>query len=82
MYLDVDYEIKANRVYVENRTICIVLKDETVFRFPAECNKKLADASDSQLSNLELICGGAGIHWAELDEDLSISGILAGRYGA
>jgi hypothetical protein len=81
VYLDIKYEVQASEVYVENRTICIKLKNNAEFRFPAENNKKLSIASDKQLSNVELICDGTGLHWDELDEDLSISGILDGRFG-
>ncbi len=81
MYLDIKYEVQAQDVYVENRTICIKLKNDSELRFPAVNNKKLSMASDKQLSNVELICDGTGLHWEELDEDLSISGILDGRFG-
>ena len=30
---------------------------------------------------VEIICGGTGLHWPELDEDLSVAGILEGRLG-
>ena len=51
------------------------------FVFLPSNNKKLAKATDKQLSNVELICDGTGLHWEELDEDLSVSGILDGRFG-
>jgi hypothetical protein len=81
MYLDIKYDTQADSVYIENRTICIRLKNNAEFRFPASNNKKLANASDKQLSNVELICDGTGLHWEELDEDLTISGVLDGRFG-
>jgi hypothetical protein len=81
MYLDIKYEVQAENVYIDNRLICIKLMNNAEFRFPAENNQKLAKATDKQLSNVELICDGTGLHWDELDEDLSISGILDGRFG-
>lgn len=30
---------------------------------------------------MELICEGTGIHWKDLDEDLSILGIMEGKFG-
>ncbi len=81
MYLDIKYEVQADKVFVDNRIVCIKLKNNSEFRFPAENSKKLAKATDKQLSNVELICDGTGLHWEELDEDLSISGILDGRFG-
>ena len=50
-------------------------------RFPAAKNKRLAKANPEQLANVELICNGTGLHWEELDEDLSVIGILEGRLG-
>jgi hypothetical protein len=41
----------------------------------------LRNASPEQLRNIELICDGAGLHWPDLDEDLSVIGIIKGRFG-
>ena len=35
----------------------------------------------AQLANIELICDGTGLHWPDLDEDLSVLGIIEGRFG-
>jgi hypothetical protein len=81
MYLDIKYDAQVEQVFVENRYICLKLKNDAEYRFPAANNKKLAKATDKQLSDVELICDGTGLHWEELDEDLSVSGILDGRFG-
>jgi hypothetical protein len=81
MYLDIKCEVQVEHVWVENRYIYLKLKNNAEFRFPAANNKKLSTATDEQLANVELICDGTGLHWEELDEDLSISGILDGRFG-
>jgi hypothetical protein len=49
--------------------------------FPVALNDKLRNAPVDKIANIELICGGTGLHWPELDEDLSITGIIEGRYG-
>ena len=72
---------KVEQVYIENRYIWLKLKNDAEFRFHAANNKKLDKATDKQLSNVELICDGTGLHWEELDEDLSVIGILDGRFG-
>jgi len=77
----VDAGPKAIRVWVENKYICLRLEDERKDRFPAARNKRLKFATLPQLEKMELICGGTGIHWPALDEDLSIAGILEGRFG-
>jgi hypothetical protein len=41
----------------------------------------LREAAAAQVANIEIICNGTGLHWPDLDEDLSILGILEGRLG-
>ena len=74
--------MKALRAWVEDSTICLRLADERENRFPASKNRRLRNASPDQLSRVELICDGTGVHWPDLDEDLSVQGILEGRLGA
>ena len=50
-----------------------------VLRFPVADNRRLRNGTPEQLSNIEL--SPFGLHWPQLDEDLSIRGILAGDYG-
>jgi hypothetical protein len=76
-----ELELKAVRVWVEDHTICLRLADEREIRFPASKNRRLGKASLDQLSRVELICDGTGLHWPDLDEDLSVQGILEGRLG-
>jgi hypothetical protein len=72
---------RATAVFVENGYICIRLEDEREIRFPASKNRRLRNASPTQLANIELICNGTGLHWPDLDEDLSVIGIIEGRVG-
>ena len=81
MYLVHEKTIKAQKAWVENEWICIRLDDDREIRFPATKNRRLAKATPEQLANVELICNGTGLHWKELDEDLSVMGILEGRLG-
>ena len=71
----------ASRVWVEQGWVCLRLLDDREIRFPAAKNRRKRDADPQQLANVELICNGTGIYWPELDEDLSIAGILEGRLG-
>jgi len=57
------------------------LSDEREIRFPAAKNRRLRAATAEQVSNIELICDGTGLHWPDADEDLTVSGIIAGRFG-
>ena len=69
------------KAWVENDMICLLMSDNKEIRFPVEANKKLKNATEKQRKNIEIICGGTGLHWPDLDEDLSVTGIIEGRYG-
>jgi hypothetical protein len=57
------------------------MSDRKEVRFPVDSNSKLRNANEKQLNNIEIICNGTGLHWPDLDEDLSVIGIIEGRYG-
>jgi hypothetical protein len=76
-----ELQAKATRAFFENGYICIRLEDEREIRFPVSKNRRLRNASPEQLVNIELICDGTGLHWPDLDEDLSVIGIIEGRFG-
>jgi Protein of unknown function (DUF2442) len=59
--------------------IFVVLHSGAELRFPAAENPRLAHATSAQLQNIEL--SPFGLHWPDLDEDLSIRGIAQGDYG-
>ena len=72
---------KATKAWYEDGRICVFLSDKKEIRFPVELNCKLKNATSDQLNNIEIICNGTGLHWPELDEDLSVTGIIEGRFG-
>lgn len=80
-YMVAELMFKAMKAWYESDKICILLSDGKEIRFPVSLNKKLSIASAEELANIELICNGTGLHWPDLDEDLSITGIIEGRYG-
>ncbi|MEK6770099.1 MAG: DUF2442 domain-containing protein [Pseudomonadota bacterium] len=41
---------------------------------------RLANAMKSQLEKYELLGDGEGVHWPEIDEDLSVAGLLRGSH--
>ncbi|TPV33828.1 DUF2442 domain-containing protein [Paucihalobacter ruber] len=54
----------------------IILEDGRELSVPLEWFKKLRNASIDQLTNWRFIGKGEGIHWEELDEDISIENLL------
>ena len=59
--------------------IVIRMESHVNIRFPIAQNPRLAKGSASQLNNVEI--SPFGIHWPDLDEDLSFRGLLEGDYG-
>jgi hypothetical protein len=59
--------------------IIISMESGTEIRFPVALNPRLARGTAEQLNHIEL--SPFGVHWPELDEDLSFRGMLAGDYG-
>jgi len=80
-YMVADLMFKATKALYDNGMICLLLSDKKEIRFPVELNPKLYSATPAQLMNIEIICEGTGLHWPELDEDLSVTGIIEGRFG-
>ena len=77
----VELQFKAIKAWYEDGRICLLLSDKKEIRFPVELNKCFISATSEQLNNIEIICDGTGLHWPDLDEDLSITGIIEGRFG-
>jgi hypothetical protein len=80
-YMVADLKFVVEKAWYENGMICMLLSDKKEVRFPVQLNSKLSNATDKQRNNIELICRGTGLHWPDLDEDLSVLGIIEGRYG-
>ena len=61
--------------------IVLELSNGFLFGFPAKSIPYLATASAKQLSAVEVSPGGIGLHWEELDVDLSVPGLLLSSLG-
>ena len=66
----------ATKVYFENKILCVVLSDGREIRGPLEFYPKLKNATHPQRKNSQLIGHGKGIHWPDIDEDLSVESIV------
>ena len=52
------------------------LEDGRTILVPLEWFPRLRDASSAQLAHYRLVGQGIGIHWPDLDEDISVRGLL------
>jgi len=73
-------EPAAVRAWAEGRTIYTELHDGRIVGFPADRFRLLAAATDEQLAQVKLELNGYALRWEELDEDITVPGIVAGRF--
>ena len=59
-------------------SLSVSLKDGRTISVPLAWYPRLLHASPEQLRNWKVAGGGYGIHWPDLDEDLSTEGLLRG----
>ena len=75
-----ELEPTAIRAWAEGRTIFIELTDRRVIGFPADRFRILQQATDAQLQEVTLRLDGYALRWEELDEDITVPGIVAGNF--
>lgn len=68
------YDAKSGRMVVD-------LSNGATYAFPTTLAQGLEFASAEELAEVEILGAGFGLHWESLDVDLSIQGLLAGRFG-
>ncbi len=73
-------EAAAVRVWVESRTVYLELSDGRISGFPADRFKLLSTATNEQLKGVQLELNGSALRWEELNEDLTVAGVVAGRF--
>jgi hypothetical protein len=70
----------ALKVWVEGRTIYLELTDGRIFGFPADRFKILKQASIKELKEVRLRLNGFALRWENLDEDITVPGVVAGNF--
>jgi len=69
----------VTRVAVSDDTLAVDLADGRTIAWPLEWLSRLSHATPAERANWQVTGGGAGIHWPDLDEDIGVKGLLAGR---
>jgi len=72
-------EVLARSLSVQNDSLAVELADGRTISAPLAWFPRLAHATSAERANWRLIGAGSGIHWPDLDEDISIASLLAGR---
>jgi hypothetical protein len=68
----------ADSVQVTDDRLSVELNDGRVITAPLAWFPRLMHGSSAERANWRLIGRGQGIHWPDLDEDISVEGLLAG----
>ena len=69
----------ARDATVTGDTLTVELSDGRTIAVPLAWYPRLIHATKKERGNWRLIGKGQGIHWPDLDEDVSVEGLLAGR---
>ena len=69
----------AHSVVYRDGEIIVSMQSGVEIGFRVTENPRLARGTPAQLQNVEI--SPFGVHWPDLDEDLSFRGLLAGDYG-
>ena len=73
--------IKTTQVRIAAERFYVLLEDGRELGIPYDWYWRLAEPTPEKLNNWRLIGGGQAISWEDLDEDLSVLGLLEGRRG-
>jgi hypothetical protein len=71
--------IQATDVTVNEDTLTVELDDGRTLSVPIAWYPRLFHGTQSERDHWEWIGDGEGIHWPDLDEDISIEGLILGR---
>ncbi|MGH9432198.1 MAG: DUF2442 domain-containing protein [Terriglobia bacterium] len=72
-------EPMARSLSVSDEALVVDLADGRTIAVPLAWFPRLAHGSATERANWRFIGGGEGIHWPDLDEDISVESLLAGR---
>jgi hypothetical protein len=72
-------DIRVRDVTVSDQELSVLLMDGRTITVPLAWYPRLGQATPTQRLNWELAAAGYGIHWPDIDEDVSTEGLLHGR---
>lgn len=77
MSTSISIEARVEKLRVTNTEIIVSLEDGRKLEVPLAWFPRLLKATPRQRNHYRLIGNGIGIHWPDIDEDLSVNGFLA-----
>jgi len=76
----VSAEPLATKAWVDRRVVYLKLADGRIFGFPANRFRRLKEATEEALEKVEIEVNGYALRWDDLDEDITVPGVVAGRF--
>jgi len=74
----VNIEPRIKNIEINEETITAYLEDGRTISVPLAWSWRLSEATSKQRNNYIIIGNGIGIHWPDVDEDISAEGMLHG----
>jgi len=78
MSIAVSTDARVKDVKITDELITFFLVDGRVVSVPLAWSWRLSEAAPAQRNNFEIIGDGHGVHWPDIDEDLSVEGMFYG----
>ncbi len=67
------------QISINEEALTVELSDGRTISVPLAWYPRLVHATEQERANWRLIAGGKGIHWPELDEDISVQALILGK---
>ena len=74
----INIEPRIKEIEIDEDTITAHLLDGRTIKVPLVWSWRLSEATPEQRNHYEIIGDGLGVHWPEIDEDISAQGMLTG----
>ena len=80
--LEIERDVFAESISLSEDSLTVNLDDGRALTVPLAWYPRLLHGTPQERARYELIGDGEGIHWPDLDEDISVQGLLAGKRSA
>jgi len=78
MSIAISTEPKIRKIVISEETITAQLSDGRTISVPLSWSWRLSEATPAQREHFEILGRGEGVRWPDLDEDISVEGMLSG----
>jgi hypothetical protein len=72
-------ELRAQKVIITHESLSVVLSDGRSISVPLAWYPRLLHGTQEERNNWRLIGNAEGIHWPDLDEDISVENLITGK---